>query len=496
MSLISEKKQKSFYITTTLPYVNADLHIGHALEFVRADVFARYKKLIGYDVFFNTGTDEHGMKIYEKAKEKGKSPQEFVDEMFLRFKKQVISFGVSDTVNYIRTTENRHEKSAQSFWRKVRDNGFIYKKNYKAKYCIGCESEKTDSELADGFCPLHPNMKIEIIDEENYFFAFSKFQKPLSEFYSKNHDFVVPDFRFNEVKAFVDSGLEDFSISRLKTKMSWGIPVPDDENHVMYVWFDALINYISTLGWGTENDSNFDKYWINGNPVQYCGKDNTRFQAVMWQAMLIAGGIPNTSKIIVNGHITAEGGTKMSKSLGNVVNPLEIVEEYGTDALRFFLLKEISSFEDSPFAIDRFREIYNADLANGLGNLVSRVMKMASVNDIKFDERVANDFSKSEEALDFQKRQVEAFESFNLQKATSIVWELISKTNLIIQEKQPFKKIKTDKKTEAEDDIRELLVRLYFIGSMLVPILPKTSEEIVVCIKEGKVPEKPLFMRK
>lgn len=214
--------KKPFYITTTLPYVNAPLHMGHALEFVRADSIARYKKLLGFDVFFNTGTDEHGQKIFEKAKESGKDPQDFVDEGFEVFKKQLKSFGVSDDAHFIRTTNEYHISAAQDFWKKVEENGFIYKKAYKAKYCVGCEDYKTDSELVDGKCPLHTNMDIEIIDEENYFFKFSEFQEPLLAFYENHPDFVIPDFRFNEVKKFVSGGLEDFSISRLKEKNVMG----------------------------------------------------------------------------------------------------------------------------------------------------------------------------------------------------------------------------------------------------------------------------------
>jgi len=387
--------KESFYITTTLPYVNAPLHMGHALEFVRADTIARYKKLAGFDVYFNTGTDEHGMKIYEKAKEKGVEIQDFVDEAFETFKKQLKMFGISEDVHFVRTTDEHHIKSAQYFWKLVAENGFIYKKNYEAKYCVGCESEKTDSELNEsGECEIHPGRPVEIIKEENYFFKYSAFQEKLLQFYGEHKDFVVPEFRFNEMKSFVANGLQDFSISRLKNKMPWGISVPGDEDHVMYVWFDALVNYISTLGWpgntpliveegvgggDSGKESLFDKYWKNGNPTQYCGKDNTRFQGAMWQAMLMAafGDDKHCShQIVVDGFITGDSGIRMSKTLGNVVDPRDIVQEYGTDALRYFLLREISNFEDSPFTLERFKDAYNSGLANGLGNLVSRVMNM------------------------------------------------------------------------------------------------------------------------
>ncbi|MBY0376528.1 methionine--tRNA ligase, partial [Patescibacteria group bacterium] len=293
--------KKSFYLTTTLPYVNADLHMGHALEFVRADIIARYKKLQGFDVFFNTGTDEHGMKIYEKALEYSKTPQQFVDDSFIRFKESVKIFGMDDSIlHFARTTSKEHESAAQEFWKMVEKNGYIYKKNYQAKYCVGCEETKSESETLNGECLIHPGRPLETIEEENYFFKYSAFTDKLLKFYESRPDFVVPDFRYNEVKAWVGRGLEDFSISRLKNKMPWGIPVPGDPEHVMYVWFDALTNYISTLGW-PERAGSFEQYWINGTPTQYCGKDNTRFQAAMWQAMLMAAGVENSHQIIVNG---------------------------------------------------------------------------------------------------------------------------------------------------------------------------------------------------
>ncbi|PIR39981.1 MAG: methionine--tRNA ligase [Candidatus Zambryskibacteria bacterium CG10_big_fil_rev_8_21_14_0_10_34_34] len=477
---------KTFYITTTLPYVNADLHMGHALEFVRADSIARYKKLAGFDVFFNTGTDEHGMKIFETAKEAGISPKEFVDDAFKRFKEQVQSFGISDDVHYVRTTDERHEKSAQKFWQKVLDNGFIYKKNYKRKYCVGCEEEKTESELVNGRCTIHTNREIEIIDEENYFFAFSKFQEKLLKFYEKNHEFVIPKFRYNEVISFVKNGLEDFSISRLKSKMPWGIPVPNDDEHIMYVWFDALTNYISTLGWGTENEKYFDKYWKEGTPTQYCGKDNTRFQAIMWQAMLMAADVSDTYQIVVNGHITGEGGVKMSKSLGNIVDPKKVSAEYGTDALRYFLLREVSSFEDSPFSEERFKETYNANLANGLGNLVSRVMKMAEDN---LDKPV--EISEREDMQEF----FDYLNKFEINKSCDFIWSKIGEMDKFIQEMEPFKIVKTDKE-KGQKIISDLVIKLYYVARMLNPILPETSEKIKELIKQNKSPDKPLFIRK
>jgi len=477
--------KKSFYITTTLPYVNAPLHMGHALEFVRADIIARSKKLQDFDVFFNTGTDEHGMKNYEKAKEKNMDVKDFVDQGFETFKEQLKMFGISDDVHFIRTTDKHHKNAAQEFWKIVRDNGYIYKKNYQAKYCVGCESEKTDSELNEkGECEIHPGRPLELIKEENYFFKYSAFENKLLDFYEKNPNFIVPDFRFNEIKNFVKNGLQDFSISRLKSKMPWGISVPGDEEHVMYVWFDALVNYISTLGW-PENTEQFEKYWINGNPTQYCGKDNTRFQGAMWQAMLMAAGLSNSYQIIVDGFITGEGGIKMSKSLGNVADPKEIAKEYGTDALRFFLAKEISNFEDSPFTMERFKDAYNSGLANGLGNLASRILTLSEKYLEKCPEIGFADFT---EYFGF-------FEKFDIKQAVDYVWNEIGKLDKFIQDTEPFKVVKVDEK-KGKELISDMVLHLYQIARMLNPIMPETNALLKKLIKENKKPEKPLFPRK
>ncbi len=478
--------KKTFYITTTLPYVNADLHMGHALEFVRADVIARYKKLQGYEVFFNTGTDEHGMKIHEKAQSLGLSPQDFVDKSFLNFKESVKIFGMDEEIlHFVRTTDEHHIISAQEFWKRVKDNGYIYKKNYEAKYCVGCEETKSDSEIINGECAIHTGRPLEIIQEENYFFKYSEFGDKLLKFYSDNPNFVVPDFRFNEIKAFVERGLQDFSISRLKTKMPWGIPVPDDDDHVMYVWFDALTNYISTLGW-PEDKENFEKFWVNGNPTQYCGKDNLRFQSAMWQAMLMAADLPNSKQIVINGFITAGEGIKMSKTLGNVVDPKEIVKEYGTEALRYFLLREISSFEDSPFTMERFKDAYNSGLANGLGNLSSRILTLSE----KYLEKCPD----IEEQSDFAE-YFNFFEKFDIKQATDYIWNEIGELDKFIQETEPFKVVKTDE-AKGKELISDMVVRLYRIARMLNPIMPETNTKLKKLIRENKKPETPLFLRK
>lgn len=484
--------KNSFYLTTTLPYVNAPLHMGHALELVRADAIARYKKLVGYDIYFNTGTDEHGIKIFEKAKEKGLNVQDFVDQGFATFKEQLKMFGITDEAHFIRTTDKHHVESAQYFWKLVEKNGFIYKKNYESKYCIGCESEKTDSELENDECKEHRGKKVSIINEENYFFKYSEFGDKLLDFYEKNPNFIIPDFRFNEIKTFVKNGLQDFSISRLKSKMPWGIEVPEDPDHVMYVWFDALVNYISTLGW-PENKEQFQKYWIEGNPTQYCGKDNTRFQGAMWQAMLFAAGVPNSHQIVVNGFITGEGGIRMSKTLGNVVDPRDIVNEYGSDALRYFLLREVGSFEDSPFTIERFKDSYNSGLANGLGNLASRILTLSE----KYLPASPVGREKCPEIPEHSIPQ-EFFiylEKFDIQKATDFVWQKIQNLDKKIQETEPFKVIKIDEE-KGKEMIKDLVLELYTIARMLNPIMPETNIKLKKLIRENKKPEVPLFLRK
>ena len=484
--------KKPFYITTTLPYVNAEPHMGHALEFIRADVIARYKVISGFEVFFNTGTDEHGQKLFETAAKEGVPVKEYVDKHAARFRELLPKLGISSDIHFIRTTDTHHEKAAQEFWNRVYNNGFIYMKNYKTKYCVGCEENKTESELVNGRCDIHQNRELEIRDEENYFFKFSEFGTRLLALYDSGKFRVVPEFRLNEMREFIKHGLNDFSISRLKTNMSWGVPVPNDPDHVMYVWFDALTNYISTLGW-PENAAQFEKFWINGTPTQYCGKDNTRFQSVMWQAMLLAADLPSTHTVVVNGFVTGDGGVKMSKSLGNVVNPFDVMAEYdavtggrGDEALRYFVCREIGSFEDSPFTMERFKAAYNTALANGLGNLVSRVMRMATTN-LETPVDIVETILPAE--------YTKALENFDIHTATNMVWKAITDADQLIQEKAPFKLVKVDK-AAGQVIIGDLVSRVYSIARMLEPIMPTTAKTIQALIKEHKMPAAPLFLRK
>jgi len=474
-----------FYLTTTLPYVNSDPHVGFALEIVHADIAARYHKLCGDDVFFNTGTDEHGIKIYRKALEEGKDPQKYVDEYAEKFRALKEKLNLYPDLHFIRTTDSHHKRAAQEFWGRCLKNGDIYKKNYTTKYCVGCELEKTDSELVGGACPIHPGLKIELIEEENYFFRFSKYRERLLEMYSKRPDFVVPDYRFNEIRRFVNDGLQDFSISRLAKKMPWGVSVPDDEDHVMFVWFDALINYISTLGW-PEDEANFTKFWgtvEHPNSIQMAGKDQIRQQAAMWQAMLMSAGLPPSKQMLIHGFINV-GGQKMSKSLGNVIDPIAIVVEYGADALRYYLARHIHPFEDSDFTMDKFKEAYNAHLANGLGNLVSRVARMQVM--FISDRLKSVDESRYPLVLD-KYPQIKAFiDAFEINQATDEIWKLVSGLDQRIQNKEPFRFAGQDnlKGKIAKQEISELVLRVYDIATLLKPLMPSTSKEIQKLLTE------------
>ena len=469
------------YITTTLPYVNAKPHMGFALEIVKADIIARFWREGGDEVFFNTGTDEHGLKIFREAEKAGVSPQAYVDEYAEHFKALKPALNLSYD-NFIRTTDAHHIMAAQAFWKRCAEKGDIYKKLYRLKYCIGCELPKTDSELVDGKCPLHPKEEIELREEENYFFRFSKYQKPLLELYERRPDFVVPDFRFNEIKAFVARGLDDFSVSRLKEKMPWGVAVPEDDAQIMYVWFDALVNYISAIGF-PDKMKEFEAWWPG---VQIAGKDNLRQQAAMWAAMLLSAELSPSRQILINGFITS-GGQKMSKSLGNVLDPLVFVKEYGADALRYYLARHMNSFEDSDMTEASFKEAYNANLANGLGNLVARVMTLAAKY---LSEPVAVPVSREAVFGEFSSHM----ERYDISRAMDVIWAKIGELDRFAQENKPWETVKTDE-SKAKKDIAHLVAGLALIARLLIPAMPDTAEKIKKAVGTNTT-RAPLFARK
>lgn len=468
--------KKARYITTTLPYVNADPHIGFAYEVLTADALARYWRLMGYPVFFNTGTDEHGQKIARKADSEEIDRQVYVNHFAGEFAR--LKDGLSLTNDaFIRTTDPAHQAAAQEIWRRCAAGGDIYKKKYRGLYCVGCESFKTESDLVDGTCPDH-GVAPEVVEEENYFFALSKYQEYLIEYLSQE-GVVTPEWRRQEALKFVSGGLEDFSISRERSRLDWGIAVPDDPEQVMYVWFDALTNYISTLGWPDETGA-FATFWQAGETYQLAGKDQVRFQSIMWQAMLKSAGITGTDHVIYHGFINS-GGQKMSKSLGNVISPYELIARYGTEATRYLLLRHVHPFDDTDLTWEKLDEYYTAGLVNGLGNLTARVMKMSETH------------LEPEDFLPLDPETLDAPDMVNVQAALDHIWSLIQRADERITETEPFKLIKTDPDA-AKAILAELRADLLHIGRLLLPLMPETSATIRAAVRANQKPDN-LFSR-
>ena len=404
-----------------------------------------------------------------------------MDRYAARFKAFADRLNISYT-NFIRTTDSKHKAAAQEFWRRCDAAGDIYKKFYRVKYCVGCELEKTDSEIEKGRCSLHPGKDLEIREEENYFFRLSKYQERLLRLYEERTNLVLPESRLREARLFVEKGLHDFSISRVKEKMPWGVEVPGDPEQIMYVWFDAFVNYISTIGW-PEDMGTFKKWWP---VVQMAGKDQVRMQVVMWQAMLFSAGLEPSKQIIIHGFITS-GGQKMSKSVGNVIDPLVIADEYGVDALRYYLACRIPPFEDGDFTTDLFRDAYNADLANGIGNLAARILTMSETHltePAKHANKKISDFPE----------YAAAFHDYDLKKAGEYVWAMMKKLDERIAETEPFKLIKSDPE-KGKALIGELAIALADSAYLLSPLMPETAEKILSAIAANKKPA-TLFPRK
>ncbi len=474
----AENDKKAIYITTTLPYVNAKPHIGFALEIIQADSLARFFRAQGKEVLFNTGTDEHGQKIYEAAKKAGKSPQEYVDFYANEFKKLKDLLNLSPD-RFIRTTDKYHQKAAQELWRRAMEKGDIYKKSYKGNYCVGCEAFLKDSDLQDGECPHHPGKPLQEVEEENYFFALTKYKSELKDYLQKENS-VIPVWRKKEALQILDA-LEDISISRSKERLSWGVPVPGDESQVMYVWFDALSNYISTLGFPQEED-NFQKFWNAGYTIQLAGKDQVKFQSIIWQAMLLSAGLKPTDTVFYHGFITS-GGQKMSKSLGNVIAPSELVERYGVDATRYILLRHVHPTDDSDLTWEKMDEWYTANLVNGIGNLTARIMKMAETH---IDAPVKISVKEDKEIT-------KVIQDFRFNEALDLIWQKIGELDQKITDTEPFKLVKTDEEA-AKQILKGLVQGLYEVAESLTPFMPETSQVIKKSIKENRKPDN-LFRR-
>lgn len=471
----------SFYVTTSIAYTNADPHIGFALESCQADVLARYHRLLGKDTFFLTGTDEHGTKNYRSAKEAGETPKEFTDRISNKFRELADALNISND-DFIRTSDQeKHWPSVEIAWLKLKENGDIYKKKYKGLYCVNCEAFVTEKDLENGKCPLHQK-EPEQVEEENYFFKLSKYSQKIKEAIETEKMKIIPEARKNEILSFINEGLEDVSFSRPREKLEWGVPVPDDSEQTIYVWCDALVNYISALGYA-ENDEKFKKYWPAN--VHCLGKDILRFHAIIWPAILFSLGLGLPKNILVHGFITV-AGQKMSKSLGNIVYPFDLIERYGTDAVRYFLLREIPATEDGDFTGEKFRKRYNSDLAGGIGNLVSRVITMTQKVESNAGVQINN--SKSSLTKEFEEKINEvwskyhkAVESYKFNEALEQIWELIGFCDKYIEKQEPWKFLKSENEEEL-NKVKEILSNLLFavsnIDEMVFPFLPQTSKEI------------------
>ena len=471
---------KTFFISTAIPYVNSDPHIGFALELVQADVLARHARGAKRDVFFLTGTDDNALKNIQAA-EAAKIPvKKWVSGRAEVFKKLTREFNISND-DFIRTSaEERHIKGAQKLWKSCKKED-IYKKKYRGLYCVGCEEFKTPKELVNGECPEHPGKKLEEVEEKNYFFKLSKYQKELEKLIESDKLKIVPESRKHEILNFVKSGLQDFSISRSRERAkNWGIEVPGDSSQIMYVWFDALSNYINALGYA-ENGENFKKYWEKGDEIVHIiGKGINRFHTVYWPAILLSAGLRLPSTVFVHGYVTIDG-QKISKSLGNVVDPFELVKSYGTDAVRYYLLREIPAYEDGDFSIEKFKERYNADLTNGLGNFTARVLTLAADANILTNANGANIDKEIDGKIKETKKLVQQkLSEFKFNESISAIWDLIKFGDTYVNEKKPW-----DKLLSAESKLQSVLnlvMILDNVAALLKPFLPEISEKITKAI--------------
>lgn len=456
---------EKFYIATAIPYVNAPPHIGHALEFVQADVIARYKRLIGEDVYLATGADENSLKNALAAEKLGISTEELCQRNSEAFKALVDSMGISYSA-FIRTSiKGDHWKVAQNLWSLCSKNGDIYKKKYKGLYCVGCELFYTENELVDGLCPEHKT-KPELVEEENYFFRLSRYQDTLEQLLTSGKIKVTPQFRGNEALGFIKAGLEDFSVSRsVKRAHGWGIPVPGDESQIMYVWFDALAYYL-TAAFFFVDEKRFRSLW----PVDLhvIGKGITRFHALYWPAMLLSGGLETPKEILVHGYITVEG-QKISKSLGNVIDPAALLKRYTSDEIRYYLIRDIPSFDDGDFSEKSLIDRVNKELLGDLGNLVNRVLTLAEKSGLE-------EFSgerELESGIDIGAVQ-ERFSSLELHVALEITMEFVRKCNAYVNSKEPWKL----QGKELESVLYNLLESIRMAAILLSPFIPATSLKI------------------
>ncbi|MBI2415360.1 MAG: methionine--tRNA ligase [Candidatus Kerfeldbacteria bacterium] len=478
-----------FYLTTAIPYVNAQPHIGHALELVQADVMARYHRIIGDDTYFLSGVDENSTKNVRAAAAAQLTTQQLCDRNAALFQRLAETLQVS-LDQFIRTSSPAHHLGAQALWQACRPED-IYRKHYRGLYCVGCEAFYADKDLIDGKCPEH-FVSLEIVEEDNYFFKLSNYQATLLRLVESGAIQIVPKFRRNEVLAFIRRGLEDFSISRSRQRAGdWGVPVPNDPDQMMYVWFDALSNYITALGYGSNNATAFDQYWPAD--VHMIGKGISRFHAMYWPAMLLSAGIAVPKSIFIHGYVSVDG-KKMSKSLGNVVDPFTLVHNYGSEAVRYYLLREIPAMDDGDFSEDRFVEKYNADLANDLGNLISRVSNMVERYLAGVVPAYASD---DDNEVTSPLEEVQLLTSqYRFNEALEKTWVIIRRANKMVDDEKPWELYAVSNVDKLQTVLGKLVVMIQDIALALEPFLPSTAAVIQQHFSQAilaKLP--PLFPR-
>jgi methionyl-tRNA synthetase len=469
--------ERSFYITTPIYYVNAAPHLGHAYTTIAADVMARHHRQRGEDVFFLTGTDEHGEPVADAAKDQGLDPKELADRNAERFK--ALAPKLEATIDFfIRTSDPEHGKRVQDVLQRVYDNGYVHEGLYEGWYCPRCADFKVDNEIEEGNrCPIH-HIELERHSEENYFFALSAFQERLEALYAEQPDFVTPRVRYNEALSFIKSGLQDISLSR--AQLTWGVPVPWDPSHVFYVWFDALLNYYTALGFAREGEDLTEKFWPA--TFHFIGKDILRFHTVFWPAMLMAADLPLPEHIFVHGYLLMDG-EKMSKSLGNVLDPFEIIERFGTDALRYYLLRDVTFGEDGSVSTEAFERRYDTELANELGNLANRTLSMigryrdGTVPDAEVDPPLADDFD------GLADRVADRIDRVELTPALDDIWQRVRRLNRYVEEQAPWQLAKDPERAADLDRVlRTLAEGLRVVTVLLSPWIPGAAEKLLAAL--------------
>ncbi len=478
----------TFYVTTPIYYVNAEPHLGTAYTTVAADAIARYRRMTGHDVMFLTGLDEHGQKIAQAAEEHGMEPQEWVDTIAPTFEAAWKMLGISYD-DFIRTTEPRHKLGVQAFWTALHDGGFLYQGNYEGWYCVPDETYWTEEQLEDGKCP-QCSRDVQFIKEDNWFFKLSEFQQPLLDFYEANPGFVQPETRRNEVLSFVKGGLRDLSISR--TNFTWGVPLPFAENHVTYVWIDALLNYITALGYGGEDQSRFDRYWPAD--FNFVGKDIIRFHCVIWPAMLMAAGIAPPKAVFAHGFLLTKG-EKMSKSKGNAQTPAALVERFGVDAYRYYFLRDVQFGQDGSISMESMVQRYNGDLANDWGNLVSRLFNMTGkyldglTPEAPTGEPTDADITLRSLAGFLPEKYEDAMVRLDYGSALEAAWDVIKDCNRYIENEAPWTLAKEGDTVRLAAVLYNTLEAVRIAALYTAPVMPNTSAEVWTRLGLGDITE-------